>query len=94
MSDDDDDIQVEAPDLAEDDPMRAFLPASFGKTSKDTDVAAQMDRSRRTIAQHAAQAVKPQSRPQGAVAKLSSDDDSYAESDSDSESDSTKDEHE
>ncbi|KAI3343980.1 WD repeat domain-containing protein [Ustulina deusta] len=87
MSDDDDDIQVEAPDLAEDDPMRAFLPASFGKTSKDTDVAAQMDRSRRTVDQHAAQAVKPQSRPEGSGSKLSSDDDSYDESDSDSDSD-------
>lgn len=43
----DDEIEIEGPELAHDDPMRAFLPASFGKKSRVTDVAAQIDRSRR-----------------------------------------------
>src|SRR5688572_16690617 len=43
----DDDIEIEGPDLPEDDPMRAFLPAAFGKKPKETDIAAQLDRSRR-----------------------------------------------
>lgn len=43
----DDDFQVEEPDLAPDDPMRAFLPTSFGKKSKDPDIEAQLNRSRR-----------------------------------------------
>ena len=43
----DDDFEVEVPELAADDPMRAFLPTAFGKKSKETDVAAQIDRSRR-----------------------------------------------
>ncbi|KAM0436835.1 hypothetical protein ACHAPT_002548 [Fusarium lateritium] len=45
----DDDFKVEVPDLAKDDPMRAFLPTSFGKKSKEADIAAQIDRSRRTV---------------------------------------------
>ena len=45
----DDDFEIEVPELAEDDPMRAFLPTSFGKKSKETDVAAQIDRSRRIV---------------------------------------------
>lgn len=45
----DDDFEIEVPELAEDDPMRAFLPTSFGKKSKETDIAAQIDRSRRTV---------------------------------------------
>ncbi|KHN99496.1 WD domain, G-beta repeat containing protein [Metarhizium album ARSEF 1941] len=43
----DDDFEVETPDLAEHDPMRAFLPASFGKKSKEANIAAQIDRSKR-----------------------------------------------
>jgi WD40 repeat protein len=45
---DDEDFEVEAPELAEDDPMRAFLPQSFGKKSKEADVAAQIDRTKRS----------------------------------------------
>lgn len=45
---DNDEFEIEQPELAEDDPMRAFLPASFGKKSKEADIAAQIDRSRRT----------------------------------------------
>ncbi|EFY93356.1 WD domain, G-beta repeat containing protein [Metarhizium acridum CQMa 102] len=43
----DDDFEIEVPDLAEDDPMRAFLPTSFGKKSKEANIAAQIDRSKR-----------------------------------------------
>ncbi|KAF2964644.1 hypothetical protein GQX73_g8915 [Xylaria multiplex] len=94
MSDEDEDIQVDAPDLAEDDPMRAFLPASFGKKSTDTDVAAQMDRSRRNVDQHRAQAVKTQDRSQGSGPDISgsgggdSDDNSHDNSDDGSDDDS------
>ncbi|KAG6033444.1 hypothetical protein E4U41_006908 [Claviceps citrina] len=44
-----DDFDVEVPELAEDDPMRSFLPASFGKKSKEANVAAQIDRSKRAV---------------------------------------------
>ncbi|KAI3537759.1 WD repeat domain-containing protein [Colletotrichum paranaense] len=47
MSSDDEDFVVEGPELAADDPMRAFLPASFGKKTKEANIAAQIDRSRR-----------------------------------------------
>ena len=43
------DFEVEVPELAEDDPMRAFLPQSFGKKSKEADVAAQIERTKRRI---------------------------------------------
>lgn len=36
-------------ELAVDDPMRAFLPTSFGKKAKETDVAAQIDRTKRPV---------------------------------------------
>lgn len=57
---DNEDFEIEQPELAEDDPMRAFLPASFGKKSKEADIAAQIDRSRRT-------AEKPKVQPQTQV---------------------------
>ncbi|KAI9850930.1 MAG: hypothetical protein M1838_004816 [Thelocarpon superellum] len=38
---------VEEPILADEDPMRAFLPTSFGKQAKSADIAAQIDRTRR-----------------------------------------------
>jgi WD40 repeat protein len=47
---DEEDIEVEVPQLAEDDPMRAFLPQSFGKKEKQADVAAQIGRTKRTVA--------------------------------------------
>ncbi|KAI8951978.1 WD repeat domain-containing protein [Xylaria longipes] len=87
MSDGDDDIQVEASELAEDDPMRAFLPASFGKKSQDADVAAQMDRSRRTIDQHMPQTLKPRNRSRGSGSNASSDIDGDSDDDSDSDED-------
>ncbi|KAI0195122.1 WD40-repeat-containing domain protein [Xylaria flabelliformis] len=87
MSDEDDEIQVEAPELAEDDPMRAFLPASFGKKSQDADVVAQMDRSRRTVDKHTPQNLKPQSRSRGSGSNASSDSDSDSDDDSDNDED-------
>lgn len=47
---DDDDFEIDMPVLAADDPMMAFLPTSFGKRSQEADIAAQIDRSRRTAA--------------------------------------------
>lgn len=52
----DDDYEIEVPELAADDPMRAFLPTSFGKKSKEADIAAQIDRSRRTAPSKAPEA--------------------------------------
>jgi hypothetical protein len=46
---DDDDFEVDVPELAEDDPMRAFLPQSFGKKAKEADVAAQIGRTKRPV---------------------------------------------
>jgi WD40 repeat protein len=46
---DEEDLEVEVPELAEDDPMRAFLPQAFGKRAKQADVAAQIDRTRRVV---------------------------------------------
>jgi WD repeat-containing protein 70 len=46
---DEEDLEVEVPELAEDDPMRAFLPQAFGKKAKQADVAAQIDRTRRVV---------------------------------------------
>ncbi|KAJ2998838.1 hypothetical protein NUW58_g196 [Xylaria curta] len=94
MSDDDDDIQVEAPALAQDDPMRAFLPASFGKKSQDTNITAQMDRSRRTVNQHTTQASKPRNRSQDPDSNSPGDSDGDSDHDSDSDSDSDEDEDE
>lgn len=45
----DDEVEVPGLELAEDDPMRSFLPQSFGKKAKGADVAAQLERSKRTV---------------------------------------------
>ncbi|KAI2471662.1 WD40 repeat-like protein [Annulohypoxylon bovei var. microspora] len=79
---DDDEVQVEGPNLADDDPMRAFLPTSFGKKSKEADIAAQLDRSKRTV-----------NEPTAGKSK-SRDSDSNDSSDSDDGSDSSDDEDE
>jgi hypothetical protein len=73
--------EIEGPDLAEDDPMRAFLPAAFGKKSKEADIAAQIDRSRRQVgtAATASKQIQQQKPRQPAA---SSDDDSDSDSDS------------
>lgn len=56
MMNDDEGYEIEGPDLAEDDPLRAFLPQSFGKKAKHADVAAQIDRTKRAVE-------KPQAKP-------------------------------
>ncbi|KAI0104147.1 WD repeat domain-containing protein [Nemania sp. FL0031] len=94
MSDEDGDIQVEMPELAEDDPMRAFLPTSFGKKSTDADVAAQIDRSRRTAGQQTTQSAKPRGPSQDSGSKPSSGGNSDSDNDSDDNSDSDSDEDE
>jgi WD40 repeat protein len=80
---DDDDIQVEGPDLAEDDPMRAFLPTSFGMRTREADIAAQFDRSKRTSDKPATAKSSTEQRPQ--------DSDSNGASDSDDDSDDSDD---
>lgn len=80
---DEEDIQVEMPELAENDPMRAFLPASFGKKSREADIAAQLDRSKRTSDKTAPTAVQ--------TAQKNSSSDSNGASDSDDDSDDSDD---
>ncbi|KAH7023595.1 WD40-repeat-containing domain protein [Ilyonectria destructans] len=81
----DDDYEVEVPDLAADDPMRAFLPTSFGKKSKETDIAAQIDRSRRVVN-------KPGADGSGGQGKrLQESKKAHDSSDSDSDSDDSDD---
>ncbi|KAF3012241.1 hypothetical protein E8E14_010762 [Neopestalotiopsis sp. 37M] len=80
---DEEDIQVEMHELAENDPMRAFLPASFGKKSREADIAAQLDRSKRTSDKTAPTAVQ--------TAQKNSSSDSNGASDSDDDSDDSDD---
>ncbi|KAK2028195.1 WD domain-containing protein [Colletotrichum zoysiae] len=96
MSSDGEDFVVEGPELAEDDPMRAFLPASFGKKSKEANIAAQIDRSRRTAEKpsagtpHGASTAGPPSAAQKARKPDDSDNDSGSDG-SDSDSDDSED---
>lgn len=46
---DDEEYEVEVHDLAENDPMREFLPQAFGKQAKQADVAAQIGRTKRAV---------------------------------------------
>ncbi|KAI0180249.1 WD40 repeat-like protein [Hypoxylon sp. FL1284] len=71
---DEEDIQVEGPALAEDDPMRAFMPTSFGRKHKEADIAAQIDRSKRAVV--APPAIKPKSQDSASDDASNSDDDS------------------
>ncbi|KAK4123575.1 WD40 repeat-like protein [Parathielavia appendiculata] len=52
---DGDDYRVEEPVLADDDPMRAFVPKSFGKTTKEANVAAQIEQTKRQVEKPAPQ---------------------------------------
>ena len=93
---DDDDYQVEQPDLAEDDPMRAFLPVSFGKKSKATDIAAQINRSKRPVEKgmpNASKQVGSASKTEESKQESGSDDhdDDGGNNDGDSDSDSDDD---
>ncbi|KAI2785281.1 WD40 repeat-like protein [Daldinia loculata] len=76
---DDEDIQVEGPTIADDDPMRAFLPTSFGKKHREADIAAQIDRSKRTVDEPTVRKLKSR--------EVDSDSTSDSENDSDDESD-------
>ncbi|KAJ0161866.1 putative WD repeat-containing protein [Colletotrichum tanaceti] len=90
MSSDSEDFVVDGPELAEDDPMRAFLPASFGKKSKEANIAAQIDRSRRATDKPSAGTAHEESAgPPTAVQKERKSDSDSNDSDSgDSDSDS------
>ncbi|OIW33910.1 WD repeat domain-containing protein [Coniochaeta ligniaria NRRL 30616] len=48
MADGDDDYEVEELALPEDDPMRKFLPTSFGKQKREANIAAQIEQTKRT----------------------------------------------
>ncbi|KAI1213437.1 WD40 repeat-like protein [Annulohypoxylon truncatum] len=76
---DDEEIQVEGPILGDDDPMRAFLPTSFGKSSKEADIAAQIDRSKRIV--------KEPITGKSKSGDSDSNDSSYSENDSDDSDD-------
>ena len=83
---DDEDVRVEGLELAEDDPMRAFLPTSFGKKSREADVAAQIERTKRTAGTGKQKPQPEASRPEPAKpnnASDSSDDSSDDDSDDD-----------
>lgn len=80
----DDDFEVEVPELAADDPMRAFLPAAFGKKDKTANIAAQIDKSRRVVDEKpAAQTQAAQQQSKKAADDGSDDSDSDSDDDSD-----------
>lgn len=83
---DSEEFVVEEPVLADDDLMRAFLPSSFGKKSKEADIAAQIDRSKRAVE-------KPQA-PQVKHEVKFEDSKSGSDEDSDDDSDESDDEDE
>lgn len=90
---DEEDIEVDVPDLAEDDPMRAFLPHSFGKKSKQADVAAQIDRTKRKVEEAPGKAKDVQERlAQEAASKDSASSDGGPDSDDDDSDESDDDE--
>ncbi|KAI1868128.1 uncharacterized protein JN550_006616 [Neoarthrinium moseri] len=84
---DDEDIQVEGPGLAEDDPMRAFLPTSFGKKSREADIAAQFDRSKRAAGKPQVEQGKALHKPQDSSPEDAKGSDSDSDDDSDDEED-------
>jgi WD40 repeat protein len=88
---DEEDFEVEGPGLAEDDPMRAFLPTSFGKKDKQADVEAQINRAKRKVDQApkpSAIEAKPEDQPEVRVQEPASRDyGSDDEDDSDDQSD-------
>lgn len=92
---DDDDFQVEGPDLAEDDPMRAFLPTSFGKKSKEADISAQLERSKRPTEKPQLEKEKEvQQRPDSSSEAEKDGDDDDDDSDSDEDEDEYPTSHE
>ncbi|KAJ6446494.1 WD repeat protein [Purpureocillium lavendulum] len=86
----DDDFEVEVPELAADDPMRAFLPTAFGKQSREANIAAQIDRSKRVVdktapAQGAIQGGGANRQSSGASSDSSDGNDSDSSDDDDDE---------
>ncbi|CAN8097444.1 unnamed protein product [Discula destructiva] len=88
---DSEDFEIEKPELAADDPMRAFLPASFGKKSKAADIAAQIDRSRRTAEKPTAAQPQTQVTAGGSKGANKSDSDGGGSDDNDDENESSDD---
>lgn len=95
----DEDYEVEGPELAEDDPMRAFLPASFGKKAKEADVAAQIGRTKRKVEQPQVPTAVPTIKEDEEVntpglraQEPASKDDDSTDDDSDGDSDDDEDE--
>ncbi|KAG5932146.1 hypothetical protein E4U53_001460 [Claviceps sorghi] len=88
----DDEFEIEVPELAENDLMRSFLPASFGKKSKGADIAAQIDRSKRAVDQPAVISVSDDTRPSMSKKKSgangSDSDDASSDDDTDDSDDS------
>ncbi|KAI1661629.1 WD40 repeat-like protein [Daldinia decipiens] len=80
---DDEDIQIEGPTIADDDPMRAFLPTSFGKKHREADIAAQIDRSKRTVDEPTVH--KPKSQESDSNSTSDSENDSDDDSDDEDE---------
>ncbi|KAK4106809.1 WD40 repeat-like protein [Parathielavia hyrcaniae] len=76
---DSDDYRVAEAVLADDDPMRAFIPKSFGKTTKEANVAAQIEQTRRPVDKPA-----PQKRKKAASDSEDSDSDDSESDDEDS----------
>jgi WD40 repeat protein len=84
---DDEDIEVAGPELAEDDPMRAFLPQSFGKKSNEADVATQIGRTKRAVEKPAGKTSDSQQKIAQEPAPKDSDSDNDDDSDSSDKSD-------
>lgn len=79
---DSDDFEVEGPELAQDDPLRAAMPTSFGKKSREADVAAQIGRTKRKPEE-----ARPRPALEPAVKDESEDEDDDDASDDDSDDD-------
>ncbi|PKS06854.1 hypothetical protein jhhlp_006930 [Lomentospora prolificans] len=88
MGDSESDIEVQRLELSEDDELQAFMPKAFGATSKGPDVAAQIERCRRSVATQGGKEKKVASEPRKDAAPASnSSDDSESESDDDDDED-------
>jgi len=88
---DDEEFDVELPELAEDDAMRAFLPQSFGKKAKEADVKAQIDRTKRSVEKAPAITAKSEEHKDGQkrIAEPTSKDWGSDDDDGDDDSDSS-----
>ncbi|KAI9840262.1 MAG: hypothetical protein M1837_001797 [Sclerophora amabilis] len=73
---DDNDVPLDGPPLTDDDALRNFLPASFGKQTKSTNVTAQINRSKREHQQPVAVETKALKSISGSSADSDADSDS------------------